>query len=250
MLRAPGRSRRRAARPDRPPRRGRDPALPARRRRDDRAREPGADCVHAPLGAARQAPLHARRRGDDRRRAARPPPRRVGAPGGGGGHARDHEDRPRRPRTRGRAAPAAEPRRAGRRVRVRGGCSVGPLRARRPRPARPRLRRFGDAFARGAGVVPDLRRGARLDGLRHLADDAAAGPRRRRAASEGAAERRSRGADRAERRPARRPPAGAPARLAGRGPPLAGRLHRSRLSSARRSSARSPPSTAPRSKAA
>ena len=38
LLRAPRRSRRRAARPDRPSRRRRDPALPARRRRDDRAR--------------------------------------------------------------------------------------------------------------------------------------------------------------------------------------------------------------------
>ena len=35
----------------------RDPALPPRRRRDDRARRPGADPLHAPLGAARQAPL-------------------------------------------------------------------------------------------------------------------------------------------------------------------------------------------------
>ena len=57
LLRAARRSRRRAARPDRPPRRRRDPAVPARRRRDDRAREPGADRLHAPLRAARQAPL-------------------------------------------------------------------------------------------------------------------------------------------------------------------------------------------------
>ena len=71
LLHAARRPRRRAARPARPPRRGRDPAVPARRRRDDRARRPGADRVHAALGAGRPAPLRARRRRRDGRRRPR-----------------------------------------------------------------------------------------------------------------------------------------------------------------------------------
>jgi G3E family GTPase len=77
--------------------------------------------------------------------------------------------------------------------------------------------------------VPRLRRAARLGGVRDLADDAAGEPRERRAAREGAPERRRARAARRQRRPARRPPAGAPRRLARRGPPLADRLHRARL---------------------
>ncbi len=97
LLHAARRPRRRAARPARQADARGGAAVPARRGRDDGPGRPGADPLHAPLGAGRQEPLRARARDRDGRRAARPARPRVAEAGGRGRPARRHEGRSRRP---------------------------------------------------------------------------------------------------------------------------------------------------------
>ena len=171
--------------------------------------------------------LRARERRHDRRRAARARARGVGAAGRRRRHARRHEDGSGAGGRRSRAGSRGSTRLHACSRPASATSSRTSLRAgRRIRAGRSRSTTGGHVHGEVGAVTVVLDGAARLDGVRHLADDAPAGSRLGDLPRQGPPRRRRRGPRPAERRPARRPPAGPSRRLAGRRPPLAARLHR------------------------